>query len=72
MIKVEKYIEDWFYNSTVLTKSIGNTGYYVRYGNFGNYQYVFITKEYLIYIISHYETNTRKIKLISLEILNDE
>ena len=71
MKTIDEYIEKWYYKSTVLTRNIGNTGYFIRFGEFGDYKYNFIKKEELIYIISCFETNPRKVKLIALQILND-
>lgn len=67
----EYYINRWWYEATIITKDQGNTGYFIRYGDPYCYDYMFITKRYLINVASRFETNERKIKLIALEILNE-
>lgn len=67
---INDYFSKWFTNGTIITKNIGNTGYFVRYGYFNN-DYVFLTKKQLIATLRYYETNERRIKLLTLQILND-
>ncbi len=71
MKTIEEYINEWFYKPVIITKNIGNTGYFIRQGDFGGYHYKFVSKRDIIYIISCYEQNKRKVKLIALKILDE-
>ena len=73
-------IKKWYPNIDLIRKDIGNTGYYIKYTDRkfsfysedpGEYQYKFISKDYIINHLTKYKNNEREKKLIALKIINE-
>lgn len=66
------FINKCFPNVYIITKDIGDRGYFVMYKNYDlEYEYEYITKTEIASCLTRYMYNERKKKLLTLKILNE-